>query len=132
MATVTSNSNMGHGEDRSANTPIYWGVAIVAAVIIAFALFMRPEKVSSTASAVDNTATAQTMDTTPKTNTLASDQTDPATGALISDSTSRANSRVRGMDTDPRNEQLYNGANSTNGGISPNSQQNQQNQDSGK
>ncbi|MBC7754901.1 MAG: hypothetical protein H7Z71_11735 [Moraxellaceae bacterium] len=111
MASVTTNSNMGPRETRSANTPIYWGVGILAAIIVALALFMRPEKISSSSSATDHTLTAQTLDTTPKTNTSTSQQVDPATGAAI-----------KGMATDPRTERLHNGANSPNGGIAPNPQ----------
>ena len=123
MATVTTNSNMGPRDVRAANTPIYWGVAILAAIIIALALFMRPEKVSSSSAASDLSATAQTLDTTPGTNTSTSQQVDPATGAVILDGSPRGNdNRVKGMATDPRAEQLHNGANSTNGGIAPNPQ----------
>lgn len=139
MATTTS-PNMGPRVVRSSNTPLYWGVAILAAVIIALALLMRPTRVAAPTAATDVAATAQGLDTTPATNAAHSTQVDPATGrAYTTDPTTGAiiqneknptydangapagsDSRVNGMGTDPRAEQLHNGANSPNGGIAPN------------
>lgn len=131
MATTT-NSHVNPRMIRTSNTPLYWGVAILAAVIIALALFMRPARVVTPLVATDLAATAQGLDTTPATNASQSTQvnpstgrtyaTDPTTGAIIqneSNPTYDAN-RVNGMATDPRAEQLHNGANSPNGGITPN------------
>lgn len=131
MATTT-NPNMGPRMVRTSNTPLYWGIAILAAVIIALALLMKPTRVAAPTAATDVAATAQGMDTTPATNASQSTQADPATGrSYTTDPTTGAiiqnennptydANRVNGMATDPRAEQLHNGANDTNGGIAPN------------
>lgn len=139
MATTT-NPNIGPRLIRTSNTPLYWGVAILSAVIIVLALLMRPTKVAAPTTATDLTVTAQALDTTPATNASQSQRidpttgraytTDPTTGAIIQSETnptydanrvpSGTNSRVNGMATDPRAEQLHNGANAPNGGIAPN------------
>jgi hypothetical protein len=105
MATTTS-PNLGPRMVRTSNTPLYWGVAILAAVLIGLALLMKPTKVSTATTATDVAATAQGLDTTPATNASRSQSIDPASG--------------RAYATDPRAEQLHNGANSPNGGIAPN------------
>lgn len=139
MATTTS-PNMGPRMIRTSNTPLYWGIAILAAVIIVLALLMRPARVATTTATADVAATAQGLDTTPATNSAVQStqvdpatgrayMTDPATGAIIQNENptydanrvpSGNDSNVNGMATDPRAEQLHNGANSPNGGIAPN------------
>jgi len=131
MATTT-NPNMSPRMMRTSNTPLYWGVAILAAIIIVLALLMRPTKVAAPTTAIDLAATAQGLDTTPATNASQSRSidpatgraytTDPTTGAIIQNESNPAYdaNRVNGMATDPRAEQLHNGANSPNGGIAPN------------
>lgn len=127
MATTTNPSPR---MMRTSNTPLYWGVAILAAVIIVLALIMRPARVAAPTTATDLAATTQALDTTPATNASQSQQIDPTTGAIIQSEAnptydanrvpSGTDSRVNGMATDPRAEQLHNGANSPNGGIAPN------------
>ncbi len=42
---ATTNQTLGPRMMRTSNTPLYWGVAILAAVIIVLALLMKPTKV---------------------------------------------------------------------------------------
>jgi hypothetical protein len=99
MATTT-NPNMGPRMMRTSNTPLYWGVAILAAVIIVLALLMRPARVAAPTTATDLAATTQGLDTTPATNASQSEimnpatgrayATDPTTGAIIQSETNPA------------------------------------------
>lgn len=108
MATTT-NPNIGPRLIRTSNTPLYWGVAILSAVIIVLALLMRPTKVAVSATTID-----------PTTGAIIQSETNPTYDA--NRTPSGTNSRVKGMATDPRAEQLHNGENAPNGGIAPHAQ----------
>ncbi len=90
------------------NKSLYWGTALLALIIIALALILRP----SSARAESSTLVPDTTQSLPA--AFKGKSVHPA----LAKKKAKPKMVISGME-DPRAEQNYHGANSPNGGISP-------------